>query len=98
MLRKRTGDSLPISPSRKAFLSAIEMFVDYAAAHGSKSANKYYMIFSKLVKKYRFPCSEVLVIGELLDGIKNKHEYHAIYQSCKKILIHQIKSVDELAA
>lgn len=74
------------------------MFVDYATAHGSKSANKYYMIFSKLVKKYRFRYAEIIVIGELLDGIKNMHDYHAIYQSCKKILMQQSKSLVKLAA
>lgn len=71
---------------RKAFLSVVELFVNYATENGSKNSKKYYMIFSKLIKNYPFKASSIIVMSKILEGIKNNTDYHLIYRNCKELL------------
>jgi len=86
---------------------AIQMFVDYAEAQGSKHADKYYLIYSKLVKditgyESRDDCDkskladimmyEIEMRHIILDGMAQNLHYKVIYQQVK-VKLHAMRDI-----
>ena len=87
--------------NRKAQTDAVKELVEYAQTHGSKNANRYYSIYSKLADKVvgiknrdeahisqlnTLSVVEAVMGSTIHECIMNGMEYHEIYKVCQKKL------------
>ena len=96
-----------IRSSRRRLTDSIKLFVCYAEILGSKSSQRYYMVFSRLLKTITgiddrksatvsqiqfLEACEVAVISGINNGMYNSIQYKQIYQNIKKKL-ESLKSI-----
>ena len=95
--------------TRKAETDAIKSLVEYAKGNGSKNADKYYVLYTKLANKFagldtkrddasilqlsNLSLGEHIIHNVILDGLTEGKDYHDIYKECKK----RLDIVSELA-
>ena len=106
LLEKQTKDwefqRLANKVTRKLETDQIKLFVNYAKEHGSKNADRYYTLFSKLANKYAYISNrdfsdfkklknlemiENVINKEIIKLISNEVEYHVAYNTIKNKVI-----------
>lgn len=88
--------------TRKLETDQIKLFVNYAKEHGSKNADRYYTLFSKLANKYAYISNrdfsdfkklknlemiENVINKEIIKLVSNEVEYHVAYNTIKNKVI-----------
>lgn len=88
--------------TRKLETDQIKVFVNYAKEHGSKNADRYYTLFSKLANKYadisnrdfsdfkklkNLEMIENVINKEIIKLVSNEVEYHVAYNTIKNKVI-----------
>ena len=94
--------------TRKVETDMIKRLVEYAQNSGSKNANRYYVIFTKLANKFasisnrdtasiqqlnNLSLGESIILHTIEKGLIEEKDYHDIYKECKE----RLDAVSELA-